>query len=108
MPGTENLASMEGLVRSWTLAKNLLPPSLCWTSVLPSCILKLILIPTEKRSYHPSSKKPLFKASGNITENRSWMDTRQGSTDREKPSLKGYKFSCFQWKRLELIILSSL
>lgn len=80
MPGTENLGSTQGPVRSWTLTKSLLLPSLCWTSVLPSCILKLTLIPTGKCSYHPSSKKALLTATGDITENRNWMDTMQGST----------------------------
>lgn len=95
MPGTENLGSIQGPVRPWTLVKNLLLPSFCWTSVLPSCILKLILIPTDKCSYHPSSKKALLTATGDITENHNRMDRMQGSTDRKKPSFKGYTFLCF-------------
>ena len=51
IPGTENLVSFLGLVKSWASEKNLALP-LCKTSVTAYFILNLNLISTE--SYCPS------------------------------------------------------
>ena len=63
MPSNGTSAIFQKLVRKKPLEQNLLP-ALCWTSIIPNCILKLISIPIGKRSFHPSSKKLLLTENG--------------------------------------------
>lgn len=88
MPGNGSPAIFQKVVRKWPLKKNLLP-ALCWTSIIPNYILKLISIPIGKCSFHPSSKKLLLTENGDH-DRKPQKDTMQRSADPGELSPNGY------------------
>jgi hypothetical protein len=54
------------------------------TSIIPYYILNLILKPTGKCNYHPSSEKPFLTTNGDHHRSHTQVDTMQRSTDHEE------------------------